>query len=227
MAGLHTLVDDFATQDTAQWAYGGTAAATGGQLVLVCTSGYSNHVDSTVAYDLSGTGISVKVTSAPMAGDGSAETILMLSSGQGGGPNALLWSINANPLSVAVQMYINSAQSGPWFATYNPAVHTYLRIREANGTIFWDYSADRASWTNAYSMANPFAVTALYVRLGTGYYGTASGLVDAVFDDVNTGGSVLTSRSAPDAILAQTGLTGAVTAIQDDPNSPDGNWLVA
>ena len=34
-------------------------------------------------------------------------------------------------------------------------------------------------------------------------------------------------RAAPDAILAQTGLTGAVTAIQDDPDSPDGSWLVA
>lgn len=34
-------------------------------------------------------------------------------------------------------------------------------------------------------------------------------------------------RAVPDAILAQTALTGAVTAIQDDPDSPDGSWLVA
>lgn len=33
-------------------------------------------------------------------------------------------------------------------------------------------------------------------------------------------------RYSPDAILAQTGLTGAVTAIQDDPDSPNGSWLV-
>jgi hypothetical protein len=32
---------------------------------------------------------------------------------------------------------------------------------------------------------------------------------------------------APDAILVQTGLTGTVSAIQDDPASPDGNWLTA
>lgn len=32
---------------------------------------------------------------------------------------------------------------------------------------------------------------------------------------------------APDAILAQTNLTGAVGNIQDDPDSPDANWLVA
>ena len=32
-------------------------------------------------------------------------------------------------------------------------------------------------------------------------------------------------RQAPDAILVQTNLTGAVTDIDEDPDSPDGNWL--
>lgn len=32
-------------------------------------------------------------------------------------------------------------------------------------------------------------------------------------------------RLAPDAILAQTNLSGSVTAIQDDPDSPDTSWL--
>lgn len=32
---------------------------------------------------------------------------------------------------------------------------------------------------------------------------------------------------SPDAILAQTSLTGTVSAIQDDPDTPDGAWLVA
>ena len=36
-----------------------------------------------------------------------------------------------------------------------------------------------------------------------------------------------TERQAPDAILAQTDLSGAVTDIDDDPDSPDGLWLSA
>ena len=36
-----------------------------------------------------------------------------------------------------------------------------------------------------------------------------------------------TERQSPDALLVQTNLTGAVAAIQDDPDSPDGNWLTA
>ena len=47
-----------------------------------------------------------------------------------------------------------------------------------------------------------------------------------VLDNFVTG-SFPTERAAPDAILAQTGLTGAVAAIQDDPDSPDGSWLTA
>ena len=34
-----------------------------------------------------------------------------------------------------------------------------------------------------------------------------------------------TARYSPDAILVQTNLTGAVTAIQDDPDAPDATWL--
>lgn len=36
-----------------------------------------------------------------------------------------------------------------------------------------------------------------------------------------------TERKAPDAILEITNLSGVVGDIQDDPDSPDGNWLVA
>lgn len=36
-----------------------------------------------------------------------------------------------------------------------------------------------------------------------------------------------TERQGPDAILAQTNLTGTVADIDEDPDSPDGNWLTA
>lgn len=34
-----------------------------------------------------------------------------------------------------------------------------------------------------------------------------------------------TERKSPDELLVQTNLTGTLSDIQDDPNSPDGNWL--
>ena len=36
-----------------------------------------------------------------------------------------------------------------------------------------------------------------------------------------------TERKAPDALLVETNLTGAVGQIQDDPDTPDANWLTA
>jgi hypothetical protein len=38
---------------------------------------------------------------------------------------------------------------------------------------------------------------------------------------------VASERQSPDAILASTNLTGSVSDIQDDPDSPDSNWLTA
>jgi len=35
-----------------------------------------------------------------------------------------------------------------------------------------------------------------------------------------------TERQSPDVLIVQTNLTGAVGDIDEDPNSPDGNWLV-
>jgi len=35
-----------------------------------------------------------------------------------------------------------------------------------------------------------------------------------------------TERQSPDTLKTQTNLEGTITAIQDDPDSPDGNWLV-
>lgn len=39
--------------------------------------------------------------------------------------------------------------------------------------------------------------------------------------------STVTGRLAPDAILEQTNLTGSLANIQDDPDTPDANWLTA
>ena len=81
-------------------------------------------------------------------------------------------------------------------------------------------------------------------RIGYGYAGRYTigtvdeaaiypGLSDARIADHYTagiGGTVIateTQKMPPDAILAMSGLTGTVAAIQDDPASPDANWLTA
>jgi hypothetical protein len=39
-----------------------------------------------------------------------------------------------------------------WSTPYNPVTHRWLRIRESSGTVYWDYSPNGVSWTNAFSL---------------------------------------------------------------------------
>jgi hypothetical protein len=64
--------------------------------------------------------------------------------------------------------------------------HRFLRIREASGTTYWDYSADGITWTNLTSQANPITMTALEVAIEAGTYASEASDTSAKFDDFNT-----------------------------------------
>ena len=96
----------------------------------------------------------------------------------------------------------------------------------------YEIEAELASW-DAVRTANLLRVhkfqtaeTTDYSGLGNTLTGGIGATTDASDPPISTGPPPVMERFAPDAILAQTGLTGAVTAIQDDPDSPDGSWLV-
>lgn len=56
---------------------------------------------------------------------------------------------------------------------------------------------------------------------------TGNGVIfTALLKPGETGPAPVEETFAPDAILAATGLSGTVSAVQDDPASPDGSWLV-
>jgi hypothetical protein len=64
---------------------------------------------------------------------------------------------------------------------YEPADHRFLRIREEAGTLYWEYSADGAAWTEQFQVATPPWAPAVKVNLFLdGYPGDS-----ATFDKVN------------------------------------------
>lgn len=69
--------------------------------------------------------------------------------------------------------------------TYNATNHQIFRIRETSGTIYWDTSADGATWTNFTSVAKPFDITAVRVGVMVGTWQTESSTTAAVFDNFN------------------------------------------
>ncbi len=80
----------------------------------------------------------------------------------------------------------------------NRTGYTYIRLHCTGGTPTNISGADFAAYGNT--------------------SGTAARLIVTYTDR---------TRMAPDAIISQTNLTGAVTAVQDNPDAPDASWLIA
>lgn len=69
-------------------------------------------------------------------------------------------------------------------ATWNATTMQYLRIKEASGKTYWDYSSDGASWTNLYNVNNPFAITSIipYIKITSS---SEASTTTAKIDDFN------------------------------------------
>lgn len=69
-------------------------------------------------------------------------------------------------------------------AAFN-ATHKYVRIREASGTTYWEYSSDGSSRSSLHSVANPITVTALTLELLLGHYAAEAATATGKWDNVN------------------------------------------
>lgn len=71
--------------------------------------------------------------------------------------------------------------------TYNATNDLYWRIRESQGTTYWDVSSDGDTWVNKASQANPINLDAVYLEFGAGTFQSEVLPGTAVFDDFNFG----------------------------------------
>jgi hypothetical protein len=142
------------------------------KIPVVACSGATVGIVSNIAYDLTDSGVSVQLPYWTRHGTYSAGFALYSGSdyigfilNNGGGIGAVDSNSNGNTL------------------TYTASTFAYLRIRENSGTVYWDYSADGVNWTNAFSEADPFALTGVTVNL----YVTGSGtpVADVGWANVN------------------------------------------
>ena len=167
--------------------------------------------------------------------------------------NLRAWMVEVAGLDVS--LYIGSGGGSSFIETHSSGdvltintVHHVVCKWDANANagacrIFVD-GKEVAAYRLQASMTTAIPAVSVPLRMGYGYAGRYTigvadevavypGLSDARIADhhtVGTGGTVTateTQKMAPDAILAMTGLTGTVSAIQDDPATPDANWLTA
>jgi len=187
MALIETLTDDFNDNsiDSGLWStYTGGAGCsvteTGGQIECTGASASGNEAQlySNSSYDLSESYVEVEITGSGGAGSDSYIYV------QDSSFNRLGFSHNGSFLSAK---YANATLAS---TAWSAGSGYWVRIREASGTIYFDYSDDdRDSWTNLHSDTvgnfSGFDETSVSLLIGIYVWGGITGLT-ATYNGVNT-----------------------------------------
>jgi len=135
---------------------------------------------SQTTYDLTGSQVTIEVVD---AGNQSLASWYLkpieLADDVAFNTNIILWKIAGNVITAE-----DGTNGINYTETYDSNIFKYLRIRESEGLIYWDYSPNGTSWTNAVSVANPSSVTAKYVAV-EGYSSTESSTTIGKVDNFN------------------------------------------
>jgi hypothetical protein len=167
------------TQKWVEWNTGDLGESSGTMTLLSTTAAAYKGGDSTGIFDLTGSYILAEFQHV-LTGLTDAGTFMLLTLDAS---NTMAFYVYNGDLVAEKQ--IATAYTTIATTTYNSTTHKWLRIREASGTVYFDYSADGISWTNFTSAANPFAVTGLFVTIQIGTDSANAGTDTAVIDNFN------------------------------------------
>jgi hypothetical protein len=170
MALMGTLVDNFATADSAKWDYttpGANATVSNSTLVITCTTGYPTLISQTT-YDLTSSAAVLNIVHPANTGNGGTQSYW----GPAPNPGSNEVAFQMNNGNIGAQTTISGTQTVFNNTAFNAVTHAWQRIRESGGTTFWETSRDGRSWNSFYSTANPFAITACKAQIGSGFFGT-------------------------------------------------------
>jgi len=161
---------------------GGSVGVSGGLLSLTDTasSALFSVLQSVSTYDLTGSYLFAKLAS---AGTQAANTLALMKVQVDANNSAQILVQNG---TLAAQHQVAGSYSallGP--VTYNAAVHKWLRMREASGTFYFEWSTDGVTWSTLYSEANQWAVTSLQASLQEGSTGTTDPAATSQWAQVN------------------------------------------
>lgn len=184
---MYTLADPFTVvgaPNPAIWSVSGASATSGNGLLTlnVSTVGGGVFVTSSSPRDMTGSVASTRVPSG-VTGAGINNKFLIQAPPPNDNSYDCGWWLEGGLLSPYYD--VNGVQvSAGASLTYSSVTHAYWRIREANGTVYWDTSADGTNWTNAATAA----VSALGTIAGQTLPWVYNG-VNLVFDVKSFGGT--------------------------------------
>ena len=154
----------------------------GGELIITPSTTTSTYCGYTSAqsYDLTSNSATVEVAQTPNTSADTA-TFFKLE-----GEKGLLAIVQeGGELFMRYQTVGNSSDLAA--KPYDPIAHRWWRIREKNGTTYWETSANGTNWTIAAQTMNPVPVTAFDIQLVAGTGSAVMNPGEAHFDHFNIG----------------------------------------
>lgn len=177
------VADDFSSAlDTTKWTPGGQNVVTqGGRLTLAWAAGANPYagVGSAALQNLMGCSMHVELVTPPSAGGVQAFMYAGVSTDDRTGFFVL---------NDVLRMVIRTAGSHSEESTvaFDPVAHRWWRLREADGQVFWDTSADGITWVERFDALRPGPpqnLAASTISLGGASPGSMAGSV--AFDNFN------------------------------------------
>ena len=190
MSKMETLRDDFGsgTINTVKWNDNtGAISIDAGRAKLLRTPSGLVTLASTNTCDISESYLAAKVT---------LDSGMLTEQGHILAMNAIIGDGSQNRAgitfstdSVGAYTSFSSIENGTFYAgpkiAYDAVNHSWWRVRESAGTLYWDTSADGIKWTNRHSRTHSLSTTQLspWFQTAFGFGGTSSKPV--YIDNVN------------------------------------------
>lgn len=195
---MHALSDTLPGRSLngALWDVFGSVALDGG-IVTVTDVAYSarySGIKSLALYDLTDSQLEAQLVS---AGSQAASTQACLQVVDADATNSLTLMVTGGNLEA--QKQVSGSYSMLASAAYSPQTMAWLRIREAGGTTYFEYSAEATTWTALWSGDDPITGTALKAVIQHG--------MRSATDPQTSSRWAMVNPSAPVLLATRTGLT--------------------
>lgn len=186
---LSTLTEDFSapTLDPSKWSSyqgsGYTLAVSNQQLVTTNITNVSDWagIHSVNFYNATNSELSVNVINPGNAAIQSAPFLWIKLQQNATNTNAV--EIGVHNGSLYAKTFVSGVQTVIASVPYDQSAAQWLRLREALGITYWEYSADAASWSLLTSQPDPVPLDNVTAEIGTGAWSGSAGTV--VLDNVN------------------------------------------
>lgn len=198
----HPIADTFGTKDLAKWTWFDTAGVSGGQLILIPKTGYSDKIESTTSFNLIGGTATAEAITVPL-GNGGIDVYFTLFDGS----DELRFTFEGGSM---IMREIAGASNTSTSITYDPVAHRFLRFWNDGTTMEWRTSPDNVTYTTRRSITPGKKWGDVKVRFQTGYFGTEPTPGQAVFDNLDVTAQMIARRSS-------TGTSSGTAAGEGDP----------